>query len=199
MADPDISSLKSLIAADAPQLAALLDGPNAPVAVGALGKALLGDAQASLADVAAAAKQADKLQISAAEQEAQLRLRQSDGRSLADLAAAIQAKAALDKVSADDRANARARQIALHDQTNMGLVYGVTALFFILILLLILAPLLKLDIEDGGLKDLLFTLLGVVATGWANIIGYYFGSSAGSAQKSQTINAALLEGTQDGS
>jgi hypothetical protein len=45
---------------------------------------------------------------------------------------------------------------------------------------------------DGGVKDLLFTLLGVVATGWANIIGFCFGSSVGSAQKSQTISSALL-------
>ncbi len=198
MADQDSLALKNLISADAPQLASLLDGPNAPVAVSALGKALLGDAQASVTDVAAAAKQADKLKIAAAEQEAQLRLRQSNGRSLADLAAAIQPEAAQDRASADDRAGARARQVALHDQTNMWLAYGVTAVFFILILLLIFSPLLGLNVE-GGLKDLLFTLLGVVATGWANIIGYYFGSSAGSAQKSQAINAALLQSSQGSS
>ena len=45
------------------------------------------------------------------------------------------------------------------------------------------------------MKELLFTLFGVVATGWANIIGFYFGSSASSAQKSQTISTALLQKT----
>jgi hypothetical protein len=195
MPDPDTSSLKNSIAATAPLLASVLDGPNATIAIGALGKALLGDAQASVASVATAAKQADPLKITAAEQEAQLRLRQSNGHSLTDLATTTQDTSPDHKETSVDRTSARARQIALHDQTNMWLAYGVTAIFFILILLLIFAPRLKIEI-DGDLKDLLFTLLGVVATGWANIIGYYFGSSAGSAQKSQAINAALLQGNQ---
>ncbi len=42
-------------------------------------------------------------------------------------------------------------------------------------------------------RDLLFTLLGVVATGWATIIGYYYGSSSGSAQKSLALAQALAE------
>jgi hypothetical protein len=194
MPDPDIIALKNAISAAAPRLADLLDGPNAPIAISALGKGLLGDAQASVAEVAAAAKAASSLQIAAAEQDAQLRLRQNSIGSLADLAV-NKTRLADDKVAAEDRANARVRQITLHDQTNTWLAYAVTGMFFVLIVLLLFAPLLKIDIESG-LKDLLFTLLGVVATGWANIIGYYFGSSAGSAQKSQAINDALLRSNQ---
>ena len=40
---------------------------------------------------------------------------------------------------------------------------------------------------------MLYTLLGVLATAWANIIGFYFGSSVGSLQKSQTLQASLLQ------
>jgi len=69
------------------------------------------------------------------------------------------------------------------------LAYVVTAAFFALIVLLMFV---HIDSADSGVKDLLFALLGVIATGWANIIGFYFGSSAGSAQKSQTISSVLL-------
>ena len=40
---------------------------------------------------------------------------------------------------------------------------------------------------------MLYTLLGVLATAWANIIGFYFGSAVGSLQKSQTLQASLLQ------
>lgn len=84
--------------------------------------------------------------------------------------------------------SAQQRQIALHDKTNQWLAYGVTAGFFLLIVLLFFFP--GSGANDGA-RNLLFTLLGVVGTGWATIISYYFGSSMGSNQKSQTIDAIL--------
>jgi hypothetical protein len=87
--------------------------------------------------------------------------------------------------------NALHSQITVNDSTNRVLAYLVTGAFFGLIVLLMLSSVVMPNV-DGGVKDLLFTLLGVVATGWANIIGFYFGSSVGSAQKSQTISSALL-------
>jgi hypothetical protein len=80
-----------------------------------------------------------------------------------------------------------------HDSTNQVLAYFVTGAFFALIVLLMFSTKV-IPKDDAGVKDLLFTLLGVVATGWANIIGFYFGSSVGSAQKSQTIRSVLLQG-----
>ena len=195
MADADdLKALKDTIAADAPQLAKLLDGSNFDVAVGALGKTLLGDAEAPLADVVAEAKKGDKLRIAAAEQEAQLRLRQSGGTSLADLTALLQAQTAQEKAGYQDTEDARQMQIKTHDSTTKWLAYIVTAAFFALIAILMLFPLKD---PDPGVKDLLFTLLGVVATGWASIVGFYFGSSAGSAQKSQAIQAMLQRKDQD--
>ena len=82
-----------------------------------------------------------------------------------------------------------------HDSTNQVLAYFVTGAFFALIVLLMFSTeIMPKATTDAGVKDLLFTLLGVVATGWANIIGFYFGSSVGSAQKSQTIRSVLLQG-----
>jgi hypothetical protein len=198
-----LNAMETAIAKDAPGLAALLAGPNAAMATSALGKALLGDSQASLAEVAAAVQQGDKLKIAAAEQEVQLRLRQASGGSLADLPAALPGRgvatpadgADTDRAERDkDTDSARQMQIKTHDRTNKYLAYIVTAGFFGLITFLMYTVEHPIAQIDGGLKDLMFTLLGVVATGWANIIGFYFGSSAGSAQKSQTIAAALLPG-----
>ena len=185
-----IKRLSELISNDAPGLAAILNGSNAPLAISALGKALLGDSEASLEAVTAEAQRGDKLKIVAAEQEAQLRLRQSDARPLDALGAGAQEVKA---VYADTQA-ARQRQIDSHDWTNRWLAFMVSGAFFSLIVLLIFGP----DTSSRGTRDLLFTLLGVVATGWANIVGFYFGSSAGSMQKSQTIDAVLAHSSAGG-
>jgi hypothetical protein len=173
-----------------------LDGASASIALSALGKALLSDSEASAAQIAAIISNADKLKIQAAEQEAQLRLQQNDGGSLDDLVALAKERTAEEKNRLDDTERARQRQVQEHDNTNKHLAYWVSGGFFVLLLCLI-----GLNIASfwwpvattiaSPYKEILFTLLGVVATGWANIIGFYFGSSAGSMQKSMAINAAL--------
>lgn len=224
--DPDLlKQLKDIVAAHAPGLAALLDGSSASVAVSALGKALVGDAQAALADIVAAAKQGGgALSLVGAEQNAQMRLRQGGAGTLADLAApdaggqpgaaGAQAAAAPPAPQAPSGGNQAqpagtpaspggitaaatttsgpVTQTELHDKTAKHLAYGVSIGFFLLVGGLLVVAGFKVQI-DGGAKDLLFTLLGVVATAWANIIGYYFGSSAGSAQKSKTISDTLIQ------
>jgi hypothetical protein len=184
-----LTALKSAIGTSAPTLAGLLDGPDAAIPIRALAKTLLGDSEAALPEIVAAAQKSDQLKITAAEQEAQLRLRQSASRSLLDLVppdAAAPAPVPADPVPAGQA------QVATHDATSKWLAYIVTAAFFVLIGLLVYFrhgdPTF-----DPDVKNLLFILLGVVATGWANIIGFYYGSSAGSAQKSQTISTALLQ------
>jgi len=85
-------------------------------------------------------------------------------------------------------------QTASHDQTTRLLAYIVTAMFFLVLAAIIYEgrPMDKPGSVDATFQNLLFTLLGILGTGWANVIGYYFGSSAGSAQKSQTISNALM-------
>jgi hypothetical protein len=93
---------------------------------------------------------------------------------------------------------ARALQSAGHDRTSRNLAYGVTSMFFLLVLILVVISCIcgqQGVAIDGDIKNLLFTLFGVIATGWANIIGYYFGSSAGSAQKTQAMSDALANQT----
>jgi hypothetical protein len=208
MADLDpqaIKDLKTAIAADAPVLAKLLDGPSAAVAVLVLAKTLVGDAEASIGDIVATAKTATPdvhLKIAAAEQQGQMRLRQSQEKTdvtLAQLDPAV-AKALLEEstkqqqAELDDTKNARQMSIQTHDATNRNLAYIVTVMFFILILVLIFAGKYFMSADDNnGMRDILFTLFGVVATGWASIISFYFGSSTGSMQKSLTLDAMLTQ------
>jgi hypothetical protein len=184
-----LATLKTAIEPGAPTLASLLDGPNAIISIRAVAKTLLGDSEAPLPDVVTSAQTADKLKLAAAEQEAQLRVRQNSSRSLQDLAPPPAAEPA---TTAPAAPATRQTQIAEHDATAKWLAYIVTAAFFGLIAILLYASWKGNNLPSDA-ANLLLVLLGVVATGWSNIIGFYFGSSAGSAQKSQTISDALLQ------
>jgi hypothetical protein len=184
----------ALTGANAGILADMLDGPSSAVAIAALGRVLLGDDNAAAADIAAAVKQGGvdlSLQLQQAEQQCLSRLHQADPSWLA----AFPVGNVVTQLNVDDTLDARKRQIELHDNTNRVLAYVVTGEFFILILVV---TFFSGRFDDSAVKNLLFTLLGVVATGWANIIGFYFGSSAGSQQKSQTIGAALTRSIHQG-
>jgi hypothetical protein len=89
------------------------------------------------------------------------------------------------------------RQNKIDVSTATALAFITTLLFFALIFIVILHGIgpktVRLSTERSPERDLLFTLLGVVATGWATIVGYYYGSSSGSAQKSLALAQALAE------
>jgi hypothetical protein len=199
MSDLDMQSLKALadlVRGTAPGLASLLTGPSAAIAVAALGRTLINDAQGPIADVVNAAHGTDpsvRLGIISADQACQLRLREG-GITLAALQPDVATKVVDATVTISDQAykdtaDARARQMATHDTTNSVLAYATTAAFVAMVIVLVFFG----KYVDAGVKDLLFTLLGVLGTGWAGVISYYFGSSAGSAQKTQAMTAALLQ------
>lgn len=78
----------------------------------------------------------------------------------------------LEKIDADDRASARAREIALKDWTTRTLAIGIFALF----VATTLWPYFDPNVRALQQPDLLKTSLALV-------LGYYFGSSAGSMTK----------------
>lgn len=87
----------------------------------------------------------------------------------------------LQKAYLDDRANARARQIAVKDKTLPALAWVVMGMWAGCI-----AALFKL-VPPSDNKDLLLLLLGVLTGGAKDVIGYFFGSSVGSARKTEMM------------
>jgi hypothetical protein len=87
----------------------------------------------------------------------------------------------LERISADDRASARAREMAVKDSTPRVLAYLVAGGFFGLLTTLVFHPL-----PEAG-KDAALLLLGALSTAFVGIIQYYYGSSAGSARKTDLL------------
>jgi hypothetical protein len=187
--------------AGAKALAAMLGDGRVPAAVAALGRAFVGDDAASAPAIRAAvdtAGQADAaLLFLAAEQQLLMRLQAVEpiDQSLAQLANMI-GNQPMTAAELQNTSEARHFQETSNDAAKVGrwLAYGISIAFFAIIIALIVAN--NFPGTTGPYKDILLTLLGVVATGWANIIGFYFGSSAGSKEKSARL--ATVEGRAGG-
>lgn len=93
----------------------------------------------------------------------------------------------LEQIAAEDRANARAREIAVKDVTPKVLAYTVTAGFFATITTLVFVRL------DSTTKDVVMILVGVLGSKFGSTFDYFFGSSSGSAAKSNTIANQLTK------
>jgi hypothetical protein len=88
----------------------------------------------------------------------------------------------LEKIAADDRASARAMQVATKSWIPGVLAVGVSIGFFgLLTMLLLHAP-------PPSSEKVLDVMTGSLGTAWIMVMGYYFGSSAGSAAKDATLS-----------
>lgn len=162
---------KKLVGAVAPGLATALAGPLAGAAVAALSQELLGQSGGSEVEVAEA-------------------IRTGGAEALAKIKAADQAFAVrmreleidVDKLHQADRDSARKREAATGDViTPRLLAVGITAGFFG-----VLGWLLTQGKPDTG-GDALLVMLGALGGAWASVVAYYFGSSAGSAAKTDLL------------
>jgi len=189
----DNQTIAGIIQQYSPGLAAALTGPAGSTALALLGKSLLQDRAASADDIGTelqAGKPDLKDKVQRAEQEFN-KLQATDGGG--DAAPALDAKKQSDgggkggALSADLEAQARHTQSKLNDYVAAALAIGVTLGFFALLFLLVVQTGGAQNAPTPPFHDLLQTLLGVLGTGWAGIVGYYFGSSVGSKEKNSIL------------
>ncbi|MEI6473040.1 MAG: hypothetical protein WCO20_10405, partial [Holophagaceae bacterium] len=89
---------------------------------------------------------------------------------------------ALEAIQAGDRSNARDREVKLQDWTPKSLAVAITLGFFALLVFLMRRE------PPAGSRDILNIMLGSLGSAWIGVVSYYFGSSAGSARKTELMS-----------
>jgi hypothetical protein len=164
------SKLKRMIADAAPQLAHALGGPLAGAAVGHISRAIFGAPDADedvLAETLAAASPAHLVALKKAEQDFQIALREATLEAL--------------RIDVADRASARRRQVALRDWTPSAIGALIILGFFI-----VLGAMVARRLPPGAETEFSI-MLGALATMTAAVVNYFFGSSAGSKEKTRLM------------
>ncbi|MEL6506141.1 MAG: hypothetical protein AAFR29_00780 [Pseudomonadota bacterium] len=163
--------IKAILTGIAPQLAHALGGPLAGAAVERISRALFGSASASEDDIAVALTTATPEQIIA--------LRQAD----LDFQRLLQ-ETTLEQVriAAADRANARLHQREMEDWTPS--VIGALVIFGFFV---VLGAMVARQLPQGAETEFSI-MLGALATMTAAVVNYFFGSSAGSKEKTKLMS-----------
>lgn len=158
--------------------AASLGGPIGVMAASVVGKAIGADKPpAGTADgisnaiANALASPEQRAALIKAEQDFQLQMAELGYKNAADLEA----------TAAADRASARQMQVQVKSWIPASLAIFVTLGFFG-----ILGVMCKYDLPVTS-HDAMMLMLGSLATAWVSVISYYFGSSAGSAEKTRIM------------
>jgi hypothetical protein len=144
------------------------------MATRAISEALLGKPDGTEDELLEAAKSATPEQLLAlkqAEQNFVVRMRELD--------------VDLERIANQDRGSAREREIKTGDYTPKLLAAAVTFGFFGVLFWMIAYGLPV----NGG--EAMLVMLGTLGTAWGAIVSYYFGSSAGSREKTQAMNRIM--------
>jgi len=164
---------KSLVRTVAPSVASVFGTPLAGMAVKAVAEAVLGP-EAPQENV----EQKLEAALANASPELLQKIKEADQKFKIDME---NLGVDLEKIASEDRANARAREIAVRDKTPQIIAYAYTAGYFALLFYII-----RFGVSEG-VKDLVNTLIGVLSAAQVGIMSYYFGSSAGSARKTEMM------------
>lgn len=169
-----MEALLNLVKTVAPSIATAVGGPLAGMATKMISEALLGKpdgTEAELVEAAAKATPEQLLALKQAEQDFAIKMRELD--------------IDLERISNEDRNSARNREIKTKDLTPRFLAAAVTFGFFGVLSWMIANGLPA----NGG--EAMLVMLGTLGTAWGAIISYYFGSSAGSREKTDQLNQVL--------
>lgn len=166
-----MEQLLNLVRTVAPSLATAVGGPLAGMATRAISDALLGKPDGTedeLIDAAAKATPEQLLALKKAEQDFAVRMRELE--------------IDLQRIDAADRSSAREREVKTGDWTPRVLAAAVTLGFFG-----VLGYMIAYGLPAQG-GEALLVMLGTLGTAWGAIVSYYFGSSAGSKEKTEAMN-----------
>jgi len=154
----------------APSIATALGGPLAGIAVKTLSNALLGHENGSEEDVSAALQSASPEQLAAIKRiDADFKVRMKE----LDID--------LERISAGDRDSARRMQVETKDWTPKALAFFITFGFFGALIWIMV-----FGIPQTG-TEVLLMMLGSLSTSWTGVVQFYYGSSAGSKQKTDAL------------
>jgi hypothetical protein len=167
---------KKIIGAGAPTIATALGGPLAGMATKAIAGAILGDENASEKDLAAAITGASPDQLAALKKvdaDFQSRMKELD--------------VDLERIAMQDRDSARRREAAVKDWMPKVLATIVVA-GFLGTVFMVLGGYVH-GLRDPMMATTVGTLIGYVSSKADQIVGYYFGSSASSARKTDLLES----------
>lgn len=166
---------KKIVAAVAPTLGTALGGPLAGMAVSAISDALLGRPDGSEGEIVTALK--------AGGPDALLKLKQ------ADQAFAVRMRELdidVEKIHQTDRASARDREVKSGDRATPRILASVIVGGFLATVWYVLSGQVE-GLKDPVAAGLIGTLIGYVSAKADQVVSYYFGSSASSAQKNDLL------------
>jgi len=167
-----MDQLLNLVRTVAPSIASAVGGPLAGMATRAISEALLGKpdgTEAELIEVAARATPEQLLALKQAEQKFAVKMRELD--------------IDLERLANADRDSARNREVAAKDWTPRILAGLITAGYFG-----VLFHMLRNGLPTHGGSEAMLVMLGTLGTAWGGVVAYYFGSSAGSKEKTDAMN-----------
>mgnify|MGYP001562219202 CR=1 FL=1 len=170
---------KSLVRTVAPGLATALGGPLAGWAMGAISTAILGQPNGSEAEIEQALASATPdhlLALKKANQDFTVKMKELD--------------IDLERIDAEDRRSARDMQMETRSWIPASLALLVTLGYFG-----VLAYMLRFGLpkEVAG-NEALLLIVGGLSTAWVTVITFYFGSSASSKAKDDSLKAAIRNG-----
>jgi hypothetical protein len=167
-----MEQLLNLVRTVAPSIASAVGGPLAGMATKAISEALLGKPDGSEEELLQAAAKATPEQLLAlkkAENDFALQMRELD--------------IDLERIASEDRDSARNREIKTKDWTPKILAGGITVGYFG-----VLFYMLTHGLPTTGGSEAMLVMLGTLGTAFGGVMAYYFGSSAGSKEKTEALN-----------